>query len=239
LTTTFAAARMAAENDPSRVSLGVDRMDDRDKIIAWIAERECKRIAGLVVRDLRRMTKGMQSGEDSGLRNLWDEVCVQVQGEESAMWDLYMETIGAMIKRHVDTAGVELTRAIWLQTENGSDWVSDSEIEHDADVEASAESSTELKIIRWVRALLIERAEQAGIDPGPLVEPLFEAEAEAARSLEEAKGGNRHVYDRAGGPEYSTEDIVDRILHNYVLRIAADWKNKRIERFLEKDHDFD
>lgn len=96
-------------------------MDDRDRIIAWIAKRECRRIAGKALRDLQRTTKGMQSGDDSGLANLWDEVCVQVQGEESAMWEIYLDTMSRMIEKQVDTLIVELRKAIWLQTDNGFD----------------------------------------------------------------------------------------------------------------------
>jgi len=53
------------------------------------------------------MSDGMQSGDDTPLKNIWDEVCVQVQGEESAMWDTYSETIQSLILGEVaglDTA---------------------------------------------------------------------------------------------------------------------------------------
>ena len=33
------------------------------------------------------------SGDDSGLENTWEEVCSQVQGEESFHWDVYINTI--------------------------------------------------------------------------------------------------------------------------------------------------
>jgi hypothetical protein len=145
-------------------------MDDRDRIIAWIAEPECKRIARKVVRALQGMTQGMQSGDDSGLANLWDEVCVQIQDQQSIMWEYYVELMQDMIKEQARMLSAELTKAIWLQTDNGMDW--------DFDEEDSAEI------------------------------------------------------------EYSDEDIVDYILSDFVLKLAADWNNRRIEKYMEREFDF-
>ncbi|MDP2948406.1 MAG: hypothetical protein Q8P22_02570 [Chloroflexota bacterium] len=144
-------------------------MDDRDRIIAWISERECKRIARRVLRDLQGITQGMQSGDDSGLANLWDEVCVQVQGQESGMWDYYVEMMREMVEQQIRLLSVELTKAIWLQTDNGSHWDFDED-------------------------------EPADID-------------------------------------YSEDDIVDYILNEFVLKLAADWKNQRIEKFIARDYE--
>jgi hypothetical protein len=154
-------------------------MDDRDRIIASIAEHECKRIARKVVRALQGMTKGMQSGDDSGLVNLWDEVCVQVQGPESVMWDYYVEVMREVIEKQVHMLSVELTTAIWLQTDNGFHWDFDEDkptyIEHSGD---------DISI------------------------------------------------------EYSEYDIVDHILSQFVLKLAADWTNRRIEKFINEDLEF-
>ena len=144
-------------------------MDDRDRIITSIAEHECKRIARRVLRDLQGMTQGMQSGNDSGLANLWNEVCVQVQGQESGMWDYYVEMMREMIEKQVQMLSVELRKAIWLQTDNGFHW--------DFDEDEPAEI------------------------------------------------------------EYSEDDIVDHILREFVLKLAADWKNRRIEKVIARDRD--
>ncbi len=64
----------------------------------------------------------MQSGDDSGLRNVWDEVCVQVQGQESVMWDVYLDTISGIIAGYLSGLDDAVKQAIWLQTNNGMDW---------------------------------------------------------------------------------------------------------------------
>lgn len=145
-------------------------MDSQDKILRSIANRECSRVARKVVRTLQGMTQGMQSGDDSGLRNLWDEICVQVQGEESAMWGGYSHTICALIAKNISGLTTELKQAIWLQTDEGADWL---------------------------------------FDEGP------------------------------GDVPYSEDDIAAYMLQDFVLHIAADWSNKRIEKYLESDCEFD
>ena len=97
-------------------------MDERDRIIKWLADQECKRIVHKIRRALQGMTEGRQSGDDSGLANLWDEVCVQMQGQESGMWEFYVDTNRDLIERQVNALSLELTEAIWLQTENGFGW---------------------------------------------------------------------------------------------------------------------
>lgn len=68
------------------------------------------------------MTEGMQSGDDTPLRNIWDEVCVQAQVEYSVLWDAYEEVILGLIEREVHKLDKSIISAIWLQTEEGEDW---------------------------------------------------------------------------------------------------------------------
>ena len=56
-------------------------MKYKDKIIQHVAAEACKEISAKTIRALRKMTEGMQSGDDTPLRNIWDEVCVQMQTE--------------------------------------------------------------------------------------------------------------------------------------------------------------
>ena len=49
-------------------------MNYKDSIILHISNQACESISARVVRSLRKMTEGMQSGDDTPLRNIWDEV---------------------------------------------------------------------------------------------------------------------------------------------------------------------
>jgi hypothetical protein len=143
-------------------------MNYRDKIISDLAEAECKNFSRRIIQTLTKMTNGMQSGDDTPLKNIWDEICVQVQDEKSGMWDHYLDTIQSLILGEVVGLDAATKQAIWLQTEEGMDWQFENE---DQEVQ-----------------------EVSGV----------------------------------------CEDIARYILDNFVLSAAADWSNKRIEKYLER-----
>ena len=97
-------------------------LDYRDNIIAGIAKTECLKISRKIIRTLQRMTDGMQSGDDTPLKNIWEEICVQVQHEESVMWDVYLSTVSQIILPEVEKLDTHIKQAIWLQTYEGMDW---------------------------------------------------------------------------------------------------------------------
>jgi len=43
------------------------------------------------------MTEHLLSGDDTGLKNTWDEICVQVRHEHSVYWRFYLIQIKSMI----------------------------------------------------------------------------------------------------------------------------------------------
>ncbi len=79
-----------------------EEMDYRDNIISDIAEAECKHVCRKVIRALQRTTEGMQTGDDTPLKNIWEEVCVQIQFYQSVFWGLYLHTIGTIIWAEVE-----------------------------------------------------------------------------------------------------------------------------------------
>src|SRR5688500_13420926 len=105
-------------------------MEYQDEIISGLANKACEAISGKVIRALTKMTDGMQSGDDSGLKNVWEEICVQVQGEESVFWEAYLETIESLILKEVSELDAATKQAIWLQSEQGIDWRYNNEDEN-------------------------------------------------------------------------------------------------------------
>ena len=82
-------------------------------------------LTGPVIRHLQSIKRDsgmMQSPESSGLINLWDEICVQVQWEYSPYWDSYEDYIEAIIDESVRTLPKEEKLMIWLSSESFSDW---------------------------------------------------------------------------------------------------------------------
>ena len=98
-------------------------MESQTRIIAEIADRECERISTSVIRRLQKFTgRSLLHTEDSGLLNTWDEICVEVQSEETYYRRLYLPTIEDVVDAEIEKRASSLQQAIWLQTENGSGW---------------------------------------------------------------------------------------------------------------------
>ncbi len=90
-------------------------------IVRALARAVVERITRRVIRDLQGMDVTL-SGEDSGLKSPWDELCAQIQYIESVYWDLYEETVRAIVDGYVEDLPKYEAEAIWLQTEEGFDW---------------------------------------------------------------------------------------------------------------------
>ena len=101
-------------------------------IVRTVAEQAATRITRKVIRELRQMTVTM-SGDDSELKTTWDEICAQVQYEESFPWDAYDQTVRAFVRVHVAKLPRHERDAIWLQTEAGSDWDCEVPTDREAD----------------------------------------------------------------------------------------------------------
>ena len=62
------------------------------------------------------------SGDDTVLGNVWDEICVQVQYEESIFWDAYKETVLTDFAARVSQLEYHVQIALGLQTPAGIQW---------------------------------------------------------------------------------------------------------------------
>lgn len=95
-------------------------------VAAW-AGRIKDKVVGEAVAELERM-KG-QGGEmlsgDSGLKSVWEEICVQVQGEQSFFWNFYVETMESLLAGCVELLDQDSRLALWTTTDAGWDYVYD------------------------------------------------------------------------------------------------------------------
>jgi DNA phosphorothioation-dependent restriction protein DptG len=91
------------------------------RVIKKFADQVCDRICNRVVRYLRSVTDTL-SGDDSPLTNAWEEICAQVQSEQSIYWDTYESVIDQAIEEEVKGLPEHELAAVWFQTPEGEDW---------------------------------------------------------------------------------------------------------------------
>ena len=77
---------------------------------------------------------GMLSGDDSGLNNVWEEICVQIQTELSFFWGSYVEMMESLLSCYVEQLDRDARLALWAVTDEGWDYIYDHHAE-DARVE--------------------------------------------------------------------------------------------------------
>lgn len=82
-----------------------------------------RRVARRAAYVLMAMREGLHAGDDSGLVSVWDEICVQVQGQQSALCDAYDRTAYSVIYEEVQKAPPAPATTLWLETPASQQWV--------------------------------------------------------------------------------------------------------------------
>ena len=102
-------------------------MNHQDAVIKGISDISCTKISGKVIRYFQKMKEGLQSGADTTLKNVWDEICVQVVGEESYCFSSYIDTARRYIHIEIEKLDERIKQAIWIQTDQYLDSEEDDE----------------------------------------------------------------------------------------------------------------
>src|SRR5436309_3104975 len=100
----------------------MSRTLSESSVVRALADQVCKRLTRRLIATLQKLNNGLLSGQDSGLKNTWDEICAQVQFEESFSWDVYDEAVRAVAASDVEKLLPHEREAIWLQTTAADDW---------------------------------------------------------------------------------------------------------------------
>lgn len=90
--------------------------------IEQLAEDTSKSVCGAVIAVLKGLESSHPS-DDSVLNNAWEDICVQMQSEQSPNWETTYEfTILQHITAEINKLPKATLEAIWLQTDQGLDW---------------------------------------------------------------------------------------------------------------------
>jgi hypothetical protein len=127
-------------------------MVGKRRFVQALAEQAAKRVARRVVQEMQKLTDCKLSGDDSGLANVWDEICVQAQFDQSEAWEVYEETGTTIVAGFVSDLSIHEKEALWLQTEAGWDWDYDT---RDANAEVPVVEDQIVDYV-WTEYVLVE-----------------------------------------------------------------------------------
>lgn len=94
-----------------------------ERIIGAWADQLAERLVAKTIAALKKMGKDCMLSGDSGLKNVWEEVCVQVQFEYSIDWDTYETVIDDLLSGYAGALERSALLALWATTDEGSDWI--------------------------------------------------------------------------------------------------------------------
>src|SRR4051794_20690503 len=91
-----------------RSELGMPKLCET-AIVKEVAAQAAERVSRRTISALQKRAE-TTSGDDSGLKTVWDEVCVQVQYERSFYWDAYDETVRGFVAAYIEELTPTRTR---------------------------------------------------------------------------------------------------------------------------------
>lgn len=93
-----------------------------------LARQAVEKLVPQAIRQLQQLRGDhLLSGEESRLRDVWDEICVQVQYELSPHWSSYQLLIERVILRLLEAVPPTSLHALWLETGAGEEWLDELE----------------------------------------------------------------------------------------------------------------
>lgn len=104
-----------------------------------------------------------QSGDDSKLKDVWEEFKYQFQGEESFCFELYEHTVRALCESQVMALDSELKGLLWFWSDGYEDWY----VNHDDDDDDLSEAPIPDDITKelYDRVCKIANNEPLAVDP--------------------------------------------------------------------------
>lgn len=129
------------------------------RLLSSIAEGYARRLVRRVIRQLQSLDgDSTMLPQDTGLSNIWDEVCLQVQSGESTWWDVYLVAISDYFTAELEDVPPTHEQAMWLQTDRGEDWLMAAWGEEEAGEPVVEIPIDRSHVVEWLGALLLQEA---------------------------------------------------------------------------------
>jgi hypothetical protein len=143
----------------------MDQLDSFDTnrlaLVGGIADAMYTRLVKKVIADIKALPDNCrQSGDDSSLKDVWEEFKYQVQREESGMFAMYEDVIRDICDRQITGLDREQRQLLWLWSEGYSNaWVDKDEVSiEDLEDEPAAKEL-------YDRVCSVAESEELAIDP--------------------------------------------------------------------------
>lgn len=88
-------------------------------IVKALTEAASRHVVRKTIRSLHRLR--ITHDDQSLLKTVWDDICVQVQQQESLQWDAYDITVRTFLRTALEPIPRHEQEALWLQTDPGWD----------------------------------------------------------------------------------------------------------------------
>ncbi len=99
-------------------------MNISERVASELADSLCEKISRKVIK-LLQSRKDLLFGDNSVLENTWDEICVQVQGDQSFYWDAYDRMVCDSITGYLEDLKLYECVAISIKKNNDNYWADD------------------------------------------------------------------------------------------------------------------
>lgn len=116
-------------------------------VAAWASQLSDKLIKD-VIQSLEAMDSQEMLSGDSGLKNVWEEICVQVQDEQSFFWETYVETIESLLAGYLEMLDTNARIALWTLTEGGRDYIDDHSTDDEAGLNIPVDADEIVAMLR-------------------------------------------------------------------------------------------
>lgn len=101
------------------------KMNFEEIVLRKFSDAVVDKVTRRTIRGLQTMTGCVLYGEDYGLKNAWDMICVQVQGMESFMWQEYVNTAESVAWGAIGKLKRHEKQALWMRDEESWDVIYD------------------------------------------------------------------------------------------------------------------
>ena len=96
-------------------------MSDISQLLNKTIARNAAQIVADAAQAQLMRSKHMLFGDDSNLNNTWEEICVQVQGEQGYFWEAYESAMRDAILGTLQLLDRTAQETLWLHTDDGRD----------------------------------------------------------------------------------------------------------------------